>query len=412
MIFNFISNSLQVQLLVFKLKKAVMCKLIYYEGIKMKFLPLKTMILCFILPPVFYAATIYSSNKYFISDYEAKIKNILLINSADIYAGKITLENALEKNIVNFTNKDFLLKKDLLNIEVLVADKSGTILYPVSAFSENRLEQGFKLSSSAVAKANFEILEKGLETKVNVTISNTLRFITALFYFSIAFFAFILRFTKARNLYLQYENQRLEQIKKLEQEEQTYKNMLLELENEKKNLSSKISSLREKYSETRSSEEEMLDEIISLEEKLQTLNDSQTHKEQEVNELREKLEELEKKKNVVHRKKDFDFLSKRFETLYKNVIMTKKAYEGFGELDEDLQIKAEELIHLLNNEPENVIIKRKVFSGKKSKNTSFEVIFGYTGRLYFSKNKDNKTKIVLIGTKNTQHKDMDYLHNL
>jgi chromosome segregation ATPase len=219
-------------------------------------------------------------------------------------------------------------------------------------------------------------------------------------------------FIKAQKKAGAYEKEKLAHIKKLEEEEKKYKDQLLSLENEKKSLAGKINGLKEKYNETRTSEEEMLDEIISLEEKLKSFNDSQAIKEQEIEELKEKLEELEKKKNILHRKKDFDFLSKRFETLYKNVIMTKKAYEGFGELEEELQIKAEELIHLLNNEPDKVIIKRKVFSGKKSKSTSFEVIFGYTGRLYFSKNKDNKTKILLIGTKNTQHKDMDYLHNL
>lgn len=378
----------------------------------MKFLPVKTMLLCFILPPLFYALTIYGANKYFKSEYEEKIKDNLLFNSSEIYEGKITLEKAVERNISRLRQKELLLKKKLIHLEILVIDKSGRIIYPALSFSENTLDKGFKINSSKIAKENFEILEKGLDTKVSVNISDILRIVTALVYFSIAFIIFLAMFIKAQKKAGAYEKEKLAHIKKLEEEEKKYKDQLLSLENEKKSLAGKINGLKEKYNETRTSEEEMLDEIISLEEKLKSFNDSQAIKEHEIEELKEKLEELEKKKNILHRKKDFDFLSKRFETLYKNVIMTKKAYEGFGELEEELQIKAEELIHLLNNEPDKVIIKRKVFSGKKSKSTSFEVIFGYTGRLYFSKNKDNKTKILLIGTKNTQHKDMDYLHNL
>ena len=42
---------------------------------------------------------------------------------------------------------------------------------------------------------------------------------------------------------------------------------------------------------------------------------------------------------------EFDFISKRFKTLYKNVEMSRKALNGFINLTEDQQIKAEETIH-------------------------------------------------------------------
>ncbi|MDY0360359.1 MAG: hypothetical protein RBR08_02785 [Desulforegulaceae bacterium] len=368
----------------------------------MNLLPLKKMILCFIIPPILYALTIYSSNNYLKSDYEKKIKNIMLFNSNQIYEGKISLEKAIEKNINHFIQKNFLVKKNLISLQIFVIDKSGKIIYPKLDFKENNLEQGFSINSANTARENFKILEKGLETHILTTLSDWLKIVIGIIYFAIGFILFLIQYKKLR------ENQK----NSLQKEEKKYKDLLYDLENQKKGLSKKISSLREKFCETKSNEEEMLDEIISLEEKLKKFEEIQEKKEQEIEELKEKLDELEKKKNIIHRKKDFDFLSKRFETLYKNVIMEKKAYEGFKELEEELQIKAEELIHLLNNDPEKVIIKRKVFSGKRNKNTSFEVIFGYTGRLYFSRNKDNKTIILLIGTKNTQNKDMDYLHNL
>ncbi|MCB9481759.1 MAG: hypothetical protein H6680_08100 [Desulfobacteraceae bacterium] len=378
----------------------------------MKFLPLKKMILCFILPPLLYAATIYCSNNYLKSDYEKKIRNILLLNSNEIYEGKISLEKAIEKNISQFIETDTLLKKKIVNLEILIIEKSGKIIYPKPNLPANRLNQEFEINISNTAKENFTILEKGIDTKITISLPDWLKTSTGVIYFSIGLILFLIQYVNAVKKTREYEKEKLERIKKLEQEEKKYKEKLIDLEDEKKELAEKINALKQKYSEKKSSEEEMLDEIISLEEKLKAFNETQAKKEEEISEMRERLEELEKKKSIIHRKKDFDFLSKRFETLYKNVIMEKKAYEGFGELEEELQIKAEELIHLLNNEPEKVIIKRKVFSGKRNKTTSFEVIFGYTGRLYFSKNKENKTKILLIGTKNTQNKDMDYLHNL
>lgn len=80
-------------------------------------------------------------------------------------------------------------------------------------------------------------------------------------------------------------------------------------------------------------------------------------------------------------------------------------------LSEDQQIKAEETIHQLDRDPGTVIVKRKVFSGKKHKATCFEVLFAYNGRIYFM-NHPNKTQVVIIGTKHTQTRDMEYLHNL
>lgn len=378
----------------------------------MKFLPLKTVILCFLLPPLFYVTTIYGATRYFKSGYEEKIEDILLFNSSEIYEGQITLEKAVEKNISQFRQNDFFLKKKLVNIEVSVIDKSGKFIYPTLHLPGSNIDQNFKINASKTAKENFEILEKGIETLVKCNLSEGLKFASALIYFTLAFSFFLFQYIKAFKNAGEYEKEKLERIKRLEKEEEKYKTELSTLETEKRSLAEKINSLNEKYRETRSSEEEMLDEIISLEEKLKSFNDSQDKKELEIEELKIKLEELEKKRNIIHRKKDFDFLSKRFETLYKNVIMTKKAYNGFIELEEELQIKAEELIHLLNNDPEKVIIKRKVFSGKRSKSSSFEVIFGYNGRIYFSKSKGNKIKVILIGTKNTQNKDMDYLHNL
>ena len=101
-------------------------------------------------------------------------------------------------------------------------------------------------------------------------------------------------------------------------------------------------------------------------------------------------------------------LRKRLETLYKSADFTHRAIAGLAELPESMQIKAEEVIHQLNANADDVPIKRKLFRGK-GKETVFEIVFARKGRLYFRRTKDRKVDILAVGTKNTQEKDLVYL---
>ncbi len=85
---------------------------------------------------------------------------------------------------------------------------------------------------------------------------------------------------------------------------------------------------------------------------------------------------------------------------------------GLFDLNDDMQIKAEEVIHQLNEDSSAVTVKRKVFAGKKNKTASFEVLFAYNGRLYFRNIEGGRIEVLIVGTKNSQVKDMDYLHSI
>jgi len=80
-------------------------------------------------------------------------------------------------------------------------------------------------------------------------------------------------------------------------------------------------------------------------------------------------------------------------------------------LSEELKMKAEEVIHQLNEDPGLVRIKRKVFGGKGHQ-TVLEVLFGYKGRLYFRNTKDKRIEVLTIGTKNTQARELEFLAKL
>ena len=80
-------------------------------------------------------------------------------------------------------------------------------------------------------------------------------------------------------------------------------------------------------------------------------------------------------------------------------------------LTEDVQIKAEEAIHQLNQDPAKVSVRRKVF-GKGGKMPILEGEFSYSGRIYFQKTSSDGTKVLAIGTKNSQEKDLKYLESV
>ena len=109
--------------------------------------------------------------------------------------------------------------------------------------------------------------------------------------------------------------------------------------------------------------------------------------------------------------KEYNQILKRFNTLYKKVDFHERALEGFLELTQDLQLKAEEMIHYLDQDYNQVRVKKKVFS-KKGVATALQSEFAYHGRIYWKVGSDGRPQVLNIGTKNTQRKDLTYLESL
>jgi hypothetical protein len=377
----------------------------------MKFFPVKTMILCLILPPVIYISGLNLINNKLEKTYIKKIKNIILLNTESILEGYIEIENAVSQNLEDFKKNDLLIKNSVIDIETTVSSSSGKILYPSYTKLDNKIFTNIFTSSDEIAKRNYSILSKGLNTEVSAELSGKSKIFLISFLTCLSVIIFFSIYYRASKKAEKFHSSFIQKIDSLKKEENNYRKILNELKNEKNYLFEQINKLNKNYNKTKINEEEMFEEIISLEEKLHSYIEFKKNKQEEIKELKKKLEDFEQFKTH-KRKKNSDFMVKRFETIYKNITMSKKSLEGFSELEEDLKIKAEEMIHLLNESPEKAVIKRKVFSGKKNRNPSFEVIFGYSGRLYFSRSKDNKIEILTIGTKKTQHKDLDYLQNV
>lgn len=385
----------------------------------MKFFPIKIAIVCLLATPILYTITLVSSEKYLTGRYSTQIQNILIGDSKPLLDGSLSLEEQIAKNIQRFLKQDRILKMKGLDLNILVTTSQGKILYPVYSDVNPPIQEITGGEDAQItAKRNFELLNNGLNTQIEAKLDHGsfLGNFILFGYFGMSFTVFLIfyRIGSSKASLDRKENMKL--ITELQKEDEIHKQILDELKKERQGLFENIKALNAKYQEDRRkasiNEEEMFQEIVTLEEKFNAFIEFKQSKEKEIEELKSKIQTYERRKTPKIRRNEFDFMLKRFSVIYKNIELNRKALTGFLNLDEDQQIKVEEIIHLLDSDPDKVIIKRKVFSGKKSRTTCFEVLFAYNGRLYFRKNENNRIEILTIGNKNTQTKDMEFIHNL
>ncbi|MCF6246212.1 MAG: hypothetical protein L3J69_02505 [Desulfobacula sp.] len=385
----------------------------------MKFFPLKIAITCLLLTPILYVLTLSICENQFDKRYSDQIQNILIGDTKPLLDGSVHLEEQIAMNIDRFLRNDFKVEKAGLAIKVRVITQSGKIIYPIFLdvdSLEKNLDHGF--DSDIIGKKNFDILNNGLEIKIETNLNHGSLISNAIliFYCGISFGIFFIFYSIGSSKAEKETEKKTQIITDLMKEEESYKQILKDLKKDRQGLFENIKILNSKYqndiTKAKVNEDELFEEIISLEAQLKSFIDLKRSRETEISELKSKVQKFERRKSPKHKRHEFEFYEKRFTALYRSIKMDRKALSGFLKLNEDQQIKAEELIHLLDRNIDKIVIKRKVFSGKKHRTACFEVLFAYNGRLYFRKNKNNKTDVLVIGTKNTQSKDMEFLHHL
>lgn len=384
----------------------------------MKFFPIKVGIACLLITPFLYMATLAYCEKYLDQFFSNQVQNILVGDTAPVLQGQVRLEEQVAKNIQHFLGNNGLLNRFDIDLNISVSTGSGKIIYPIFIDVDSMLDDMAKgLDSQAIAKNNYILLNTGLVVKANIDLSHGsgISLLILICFSTLSFFIFYFYYRMGSSKAARERREKAELINALQNKEEAQKKRLEKLKNEQQNLFKDMESLNIKYREdttkAKINEDEMFGEIISLEEKLNSYIELKQNKEMEIDDLKSQIKKYERRKGSKNKRLDYDFMSKRFAALYKNIIMNRKALSGFLNLNDDQQIKAEEIIFMLDRFPDKVTVKRKVFVGKKHKSASFEVLFAYNGRLYFKKT-DTATEVLIIGTKNTQQKDMEFLHHL
>jgi hypothetical protein len=147
--------------------------------------------------------------------------------------------------------------------------------------------------------------------------------------------------------------------------------------------------------------EELLDEAMS----------DLDHKNEEIEQLEDSLKRVSKKKGG-GRQRDAEHLARRLRTLYKNLEIDDRAIDDMIALrDETMKLKAEEAIKRLGDEADNVAVRRKV-GGLPPHLSIFELGFAGKGRVYYTRGRQRRFRILTIGAKNTQKTDLEYLSRL
>ncbi len=382
----------------------------------MKFLPFKILILCILLPPLLYVASVNMMERRINHVFYKDLKNTYLSGITDILNGQISLKQSVNNVISAYLDKQVFLKLGgKINISVMT--KSGTLIYP--AYSLDDAMESLPMDPVKLAENNFDLLNEGIDIQVEAKIPpfSGLAILILLFYLGAFLTGLYIYYRRALQKAANEEETRKQELQRLRMLENDQLKNIESLADERKALLSDYERLKKLLDEEKrhaeKTEEDLFDEIESLEKRLSENLALQEQQHQEIENLKEKIQELEKTKEIIskHKQKEADKLEKRFKTLYKNIHITPRAIENLADMTEEMALKAEEVIHQLNDDASAVGVKRKVFT-KKGNITAFEVIFAYSGRLYFRKTKENKVEILTIGTKNTQAKDLAYLDNI
>ena len=363
--------------------------------------------------PILYVLVLKNVQSHLNHSYLIDIQNVMILDPGPLLDGRETLEKRLNTNIRNFIKADWFLQAARLNLTISVTTPDGRILYPSY---EKQEEEG--VSPKVVAQRNFELLNQGVRPMVMVSLPHGSRFANLVLGVALLGSLGIFSYSYLRGVRMARAESRIHDsiIQEFKDEDRMVRKQLDELEKEKYQLSSQMIDLKGKdlkdQDRAKINETEMFDEIVNLEEKLEEIRGKELEKETEIQALKSKLDKYEKQRQVKTKKGTQDLPGRRLAALYKQVDFHRRAIAGFSSLPEDMQIKAEEVILQLDRNPDKVIIKRKVFSGKKHRGNVLEVIFGYNGRLYFRTQENKRIEVLVIGTKNSQGKDMDFLHKL
>ena len=394
----------------------------------MKHLSFRILFLFIFLPPVLYIFSIQALEVLIQQRWTADLERRLISDPSALLEGRISIQDEVKRNIDLYLNTRYATKLGVIP-RIVVKTKTGRWLYPkittepfypfdLDASHGEKTTPG-PLETIRIAKENIRILEEGMGLFVTLQIPRNTSLASSVLVFYIFVFSFFLyrayrvRASEAQRLSIRNQQALEAAYDKLTAAQER----LQDVADKEKAYQKEIEKLRAQLAiasnKVRATEDEALEEMESLEEKLQQSMAQREKMENEVTHIRQELERLESSRKATSRKQDRQIKStmKRFRTLYKNLEFHPRAAEGFLNLQSDLQLRAEELIHKINEDSNRLTVKRKLFS-KKGALPVLECEFAYRGRVYWKHSADGKPQILAIGTKNTQAKDLAYLQTL
>jgi hypothetical protein len=127
----------------------------------------------------------------------------------------------------------------------------------------------------------------------------------------------------------------------------------------------------------------------------------------------EEVRALQKQvKQRAPRAREDEQLGRRLRTLYKNLEIDERSLTDLvGLRDESLKLRAEENLKRLSDDSDNTAVRRKV-GGLPPQLSIFELGFAGGGRIYYTKGRVRRFRVLAIGDKASQKRDLEYLSRL
>ncbi|NVM56575.1 MAG: hypothetical protein HWN51_00425, partial [Desulfobacterales bacterium] len=347
----------------------------------MRHLSFRIVFICIFLPPVLYIFSIQALEALIQKKWTAELERSLISDPGALLHGHIRIQDEVNRNIDRYLHTRYAARWGAIP-RVVVKTKTGRWLYPQispehqypfdSDISRREGKSPGPLEAVHVAKDNLKIMEEGLALSVTVQIPRNTWLANSILCFYIFLFSFLLyrayrasvreaeRLNLRNRQALEAAHDRLEaaqdRLRDVSDKEKAYQKEVEELQTELATASKKV----------RTTEDEALAEMEILEENLQESVVLREKMEKEVAHLRQELERLESSRKAPSGKQNRQINStmKRFRTLYKNLEFHARAAEGFLSLESDLQLRAEEFIHNMNEDSSRITVRRKVFSKK------------------------------------------------
>src|SRR5215472_2257484 len=204
-------------------------------------------------------------------------------------------------------------------------------------------------------------------------------------------------------------------LAEVEPAEEFQQEEIRELQSERAALQQKLATVEQREQELRAQavkSAELDQERRTLEEMLDEALGDVSRRDEEIPALEARLKRAARESSPGGRVREGEHLGRRLRTLYKSLEIDDRAVESLVELrDETMKLKAEEALKRLSDEPDTAAIRRKV-GGLPPQLAIFELGFAGKGRMYYQRGEVRRYRILLVGAKNSQKTDLEYLSRL
>ncbi len=236
----------------------------------MKYFPLKTALFCILFTPLLYTAILGGLESFLGPVYQQKVENRLIGDSSVLLDGTTRIQDAVGQNIHTLLRTDSYIRFFDLDVDILVTGKGGVVLFPLFEPPEIGDSVGRDTwDAAAIARQNYEILDKGLNVKVIVRIdhgtvgANLILGVLIV----VSLLLFYLYYRRGTAKALSDDREKGRQIDRLMADEQAFKQTLSHLEQERRHLFESLKFLtvsrQEDQKKASITEDDMFEEIVS-----------------------------------------------------------------------------------------------------------------------------------------------------